>query len=132
MAMFAWDDKLKTNHFAIDNDHRKLVDLVNQLGEAMQSGKGREICGKVLSDLIAYTKTHFAMEERLMDTHKYAKATDHKAEHAKLLKDVLEFKAKFDSGALTVTAGLLTFLRDWLIRHISQSDKVLAATIAAK
>lgn len=132
MAMFAWDDKLKTHHFAIDNDHRKLVDLVNQLGEAMQSGKGRDICGKVLNDLIAYTKTHFAMEERLMDTHKYAKAAEHKVEHAKLLKDVLEFKAKFDSGALTVTAGLLTFLRDWLIRHISQSDKVLAASIAAK
>lgn len=132
MAMFVWDDKLKTNHPAIDIDHKKLVDLVNQLGDAMQSGKGKEVCGRVLSDLINYTKTHFAMEERLMATHRYAQANEHKAEHAKLLKEVADFKAKFDSGALTVTASLLTFLRDWLVKHISISDKALAAAIGAK
>ncbi len=129
MAMFAWDDKLKTNHTAIDNDHKKLVDLVNQLADAMQAGKGKDVCGKVLNELINYTKTHFAMEERLMTTHLYPKAAEHRAEHTKLLKEVADFKTKFDSGALTVTASLLGFLRDWLVNHICQSDKALAAAL---
>lgn len=132
MAMFILDDKLKTNHPTIDNDHKKLVDLVNQLADAMQSGKGKDVCGKVLNELINYTKTHFAMEERLMAVHQYAQTVEHKAEHTKLLKEVLDFKTKFDSGALMVTAGLLTFLRDWLIKHISMSDKALAANIAQR
>lgn len=129
MALFAWDDKFKTNHAIIDADHRKLVDLVNQLADAMQAGKGKDVCGKVLNDLINYTKTHFATEERLMTVHAYPRAAEHKAEHAKLIKDVMDFKVKFDSGALTVTSSLLGFLRDWLINHISHSDKALAAAL---
>lgn len=132
MAMFAWDDKLKTNHPSIDIDHKKLVDLVNQLADAMQAGKGKDVCGAVLNNLISYTKTHFAMEERLMSQHGYANSAAHKAEHQKLLADVADFKTKFDAGSLTLTASLLAFLRDWLIKHISHSDKALANAIAAR
>jgi len=132
MAMFPWDDKYKTNHLTIDTEHKKLVDLINQLADAMQAGKGRDICGKVLNELVSYTKTHFANEERLMAAHGYAKTAEHKAEHAKFVKEVGDFKAKFDSGALTVTAQLLNFLRDWLIKHILESDKALVAVIGSK
>lgn len=132
MALFAWDDKLKTNHPVIDTDHRKLVDLVNQLAEAMQTGKGKEISGKVLNELIKYTTSHFATEERLMSAHNYVKAPEHKAEHAKLVKEVLDFKAKFEAGSITLNSSLLNFLRDWLINHIMHSDKALAAGIAGK
>lgn len=130
MPLFPWDDKLKTNHPNIDSDHKKLVDLVNKLYDAMQAGKGKEACGQVLNELINYTKTHFAMEERLMAAHSYARTADHKAEHAKLIKEVSDFKAKFDAGSLTITASLLSFLRDWLVNHISKSDKALADSIA--
>lgn len=132
MPLFPWDDKLKTNHQNIDTDHKKLVDLVNKLYDAMQAGKGKDVCGKVLNELFDYTKTHFAMEERLMAVHNYAKTAEHKAEHAKLLKEVGDFKVKFDAGSLTVTASLLSFLRDWLINHISKSDKALAGAIAGR
>lgn len=131
MPLFPWDDKLITRHPNIDSDHKKLVDLVNQLFDAMQSGKGKEACGRVLNELIQYTKTHFAMEERLMASHQYARTAEHKAEHAKLLKEVGDFKVKFDAGSLTVTASLLSFLRDWLINHISKSDKALAEAIGS-
>lgn len=132
MPLFPWDDKLKTNHPNIDSDHRKLVDLVNKLFDAMQAGKGKDACGQVLNELVSYTKTHFAMEERLMATHGYARMAEHKAEHAKLIKDVSDFKTKFDAGSLTVTASLLSYLRDWLINHISKSDKALAESILSR
>ncbi len=132
MALFPWDDKYKINHMVIDADHKKLVDLINQLADAMQAGKGRDVCGKVLNELVSYTKTHFATEEKLMAAHAYARMAEHKAEHAKFVKEVLDFKGKFDSGALTVTASLLTFLRDWLIHHIMNSDKALVQVIGNK
>lgn len=132
MALFNWDDKLKTNHPVIDTDHKKLVDLVNQLADAMQTGKGKEASGKVLNELIKYTTSHFATEERLMATHNYVNTRDHKAEHAKLVKEVLEFKAKYEAGSITLNSSLLNFLKNWLINHIMNSDKALANAIAGK
>lgn len=132
MAMFPWDDKYKTNHLTIDTDHKKLVELINQLADAMQAGKGRDVCGKVLNELVNYTKTHFANEEKLMAAHGYVKTAEHKAEHAKFVQEVADFKGKFDSGALTVTSSLLNFLRDWLINHILNSDKALVQAISRK
>ena len=130
MASIVWDDKFKTGNSKIDNEHRKLIDLINQLSGAMQAGKGKEVCGKVLGDLITYTKTHFAMEEQLMATHSYAKTTEHKAEHAKLVQEVLDFQTKFNAGAVTLSVSLFTFLKDWLVNHIMKSDMALAHGIA--
>jgi hemerythrin-like metal-binding protein len=53
----------------MDNQHRQLVDLLNQLENAMAKGKGKELVGKILSELIRYTQTHFSSEELLMLKH---------------------------------------------------------------
>lgn len=128
--MLEWNDKLMLGHSQIDRDHQRLVALINQLSDAMTGGKGKEVCGKVLDELIQYTRTHFAMEEQLMAAHRYAGAFEHKAEHAKLVNQVLEFKSKFDDGTATLSVALLRFLVDWLTHHILVSDKDLARTIS--
>jgi len=92
-------------------------------------GKGKNVCGHVLDELIAYTRTHFAMEEQLMATHRYARALDHKTEHAKLVDEVLDFKSKYDAGTVTLSVSLLRFLVEWLTHHILESDKDLAQAI---
>ena len=129
MAMLEWNDSLKVGHSVIDRDHQRLVGLINELGDAMSAGQGRDVCGKVLNELINYTKTHFATEEGLMSVHHYAEASRHKAEHAKLIQDVLEFRDKFEAGTATLSVSLLHFLMDWLTHHILESDKALAQGI---
>jgi hemerythrin-like metal-binding protein len=132
MSLMTWDKNLETGHAGIDSDHKKLVNLVNQLADAMASGRGKDVCGKVLAELAAYTATHFAMEERLMAAQRYSKAVEHKGEHDKLVKEVLAFKAKFDAGSAMLTLSLLTFLKEWLGKHILGSDKALVAELAKK
>jgi len=129
MTMMEWNDALKVGHSVIDRDHQKLIRLINDLGDAMSAGQGKEVCGNVLDELISYTQTHFANEERLMSVHHYADTPRHKAEHAKLVKDVLAFKAKFEAGTATLSVSLLHFLMDWLTHHILESDKALAQGI---
>lgn len=129
MTMMEWGDRLKVGHSRIDADHQKLVGLLNQLSDAMSTGKGRELCAGVLSELIDYTRTHFAMEEQLMATHGYAQAAAHKAEHTKLVAEVLDFKKRLDGGTVTLSVSLLHFLADWLSHHILESDKALARGI---
>ncbi|MFA7281682.1 MAG: bacteriohemerythrin [Sterolibacterium sp.] len=129
MAMMEWNDKLKVGHRLIDRDHQRLVELINALSDAMSAGKGRDVCGDVLNDLINYTKTHFAMEEQLMSLSQYPAAGTHKAEHAKLVQEVVEFQAKFNAGKETLSVSLLHFLMEWLTHHILVSDKALAQGI---
>ncbi|HEX8964075.1 MAG TPA: bacteriohemerythrin [Rhodocyclaceae bacterium] len=128
-AMMEWNDSLKVGHGMIDRDHQRLVALINQLGEAMSAGQGKEACGAVLDELIDYTRTHFANEERLMAAHGYPDSAAHRAEHARLIEDVQEFRIKYASGTATLSVFLLRFLMEWLTHHIMQSDKKLAQAL---
>jgi len=116
----------------IDAQHKRLVELVNQLDDAMRAGHGRDVVGKVLTELVEYTVFHFAFEEKLMDQYSLSSSATHKAEHKKLVADVDAFKTKFEAGSAAVTTELMSFLRDWLSTHILRTDKALAKELLAK
>jgi hemerythrin-like metal-binding protein len=97
----------------------------------MVAGHGRDAIGPTLSELVRYTQYHFATEERLMKAHGYEHSAEHEAEHAKLLRDVGAFKARFDAGNQMLSIELLRFLRDWLFGHIAGSDSKLAKCLIA-
>jgi hemerythrin-like metal-binding protein len=127
-----WSNALMVGHPTIDRDHQKLVDLLNRLYEAMQSGKGTKVCDQVLSELIAYTKSHFATEEQLMAASQYPKFREHKAMHTQLVNDVMDFKSRLDGGSTTLSVSLFKFLKDWLANHILASDRDLVAALKAR
>jgi hemerythrin-like metal-binding protein/PAS domain S-box-containing protein len=131
IPLMEWNDSLKTGHGTIDSQHRKLVDMLNRLADAMATGEGRDLCDTVLDELIEYTQTHFAAEEQFMASHNYPKLAQHKAKHEALVKDVLAFKAKCDAGAMNLPISLLQFLKDWLTNHIKGTDKAMVAEIVA-
>lgn len=132
MTLIQWGPMLQVGFKDIDDQHQRLVELVNELNGAMHAGQGRDVLAKVLGELVRYTQYHFGMEERLMETYKIDTAPGHKAEHAKLIQDVAAFKAKFDGGSAAVSAEIMNFLRDWLSRHILQTDKKFAQALIAK
>ena len=132
MSLLAWSSVFSVGVTEIDNQHKKLVDMANRLNDAMKAGQGKEAIGKVLNELVSYTATHFAYEERLMDQHKYPMSPEHKQEHKDLVKTVLDFKAKFEKGDAALTAEIMTFLRDWLTKHIMNSDKKFGKDLNTK
>jgi len=132
MAYIEWNDSLVVGHAKIDADHKKLVALVCRLYDAMQAGKGSAVCAQILGDLIAYTKSHFEMEEALMAAAGYAGLAEHKAQHAKLVHDVMDFKQRLDSGSAALTIALFKFLKDWLSNHILGSDRKLVEALRGK
>src|SRR5690349_2742165 len=132
MAIFEWNKSLLLGHAKIDADHRRLVDLVERLYDAMQAGEGHAVCAQILGDLVAYTKTHFEMEEALMAANGYPRLAEHRAQHAKLVHDVLDFKTRLDGGSTKLTVSLFRFLKDWLTNHIQHSDRDLVATLKTR
>lgn len=127
MELMEWNDRFKLGHSRIDLDHMQLVTLINQLTEAMLKREGKEVCARVLDELVSYFKTHFAMEEQLMTLHRYPNIVAHKAEHTQFVKEILDSKTRFEAGSITLTISLLSFLREWLTNHILASDKALVA-----
>jgi hemerythrin-like metal-binding protein len=131
MALITWGPMLAVGYKEIDDQHQKLVELVNRLNDAMHAGQGKEALQVVLNELVRYTQYHFGTEERLMAKHNYAMSAQHKAEHVKFVSDVSAFKKKFDSGNALISTEIMNFLRDWLSRHILQTDKKLAKALTA-
>lgn len=132
MSLLNWSNAFCVGVKEIDDQHKKLVDMANRLNDAMQIGQGKEALAKILNELVDYTVYHFGTEERLMNQHQYPQQAAHKEEHKKLVHDVSTFKAKFEKGDAAITSEIMNFLRDWLTKHILQSDKLFAKDLNSK
>lgn len=133
MALMEWSDRLSVGITQFDNEHKRLVGMVNDLFDAVQAGKGKDALGRILDGLITYTKTHFANEERYMTQHGYPDLPAHKAEHDALAKQVLDVQAKYRAGASAVLSmEVMTFLKGWLVKHIQGTDKKYGPFLNAK
>ncbi|MCP4353146.1 MAG: hemerythrin family protein [Desulfobacterales bacterium] len=123
MPLIQWDDSLNVNVAEIDRQHQRLVEMINDLDDAMRQGKGKDVLGKIIDGLIAYAATHFRTEERYFDLFGYPEANNHKKEHSEFVKKISEFKDGFEKGKLGLSIQVMNFLRDWLQKHIKEVDK---------
>lgn len=122
-VIMSWKDSYSVGIAEIDRQHKKLIDLINQLNNAMAAGKGKKETGKILGDLIAYCASHFAVEEKLFDQHNYPDAQEHKTKHKKMVGKVLAMQKDFQAGKMTITFDVMDFLHQWLDKHILGTDK---------
>lgn len=124
MGLITWDDnKYSVGIASIDAQHKQLVELINKLHEAMMKGSSKAIIKDVIAELMNYTKTHFTYEEELMQKFSYGDYETHKKTHASFVERVFDFQEKYLKGEILLSIDIINFLRDWLIKHISGTDK---------
>ena len=129
MVQFPFTPDLYTGSSLIDGDHHRLVELVNAFFQSMQNGEDSASMGKALHALIAFTGEHFAREEIEMERIQYVAALAHKAEHTKLLKQIVELNDMLDAGGKINIPAVADFLNEWLHDHILAADMKLAAAL---
>lgn len=129
MAFFSWTDDMNVGNQFIDRDHRKLVDMINALHDALEKGHAKDIMDKVLNNLIIYTREHFHREELEMQRIRFPGYRMHKLEHEKLLKEVADLKQHFEAGDRINPAAVARMLSNWLRDHIADVDQQLADAI---
>jgi hemerythrin-like metal-binding protein len=127
-----WNDALSVNISEIDHQHQHLIDLINILHDAMKQGRGKEVLSVTLDELARYAVEHFAAEEKLMQKYGYPEFSAHKAEHESFIKKVTDFQNGFIAGKLLLSIEILTFLRDWTINHIAETDKKYVPFLSSK
>jgi hemerythrin len=132
MANFIeWEDRYSTGIPAIDDQHKELIALTNNLYESCQAGVdvANKQFAKALHAAVDYVKTHFGFEERLLQQKAYPYLEWHKTQHAGFIKKILEDAKRFDSGEAYVPNGFVRYLRDWILSHIALADKAYAKYI---
>ncbi len=123
MALIQWNSSLSVNITQIDNQHMKLVELVNTLHDKMKEGKGKDALSGILNELTNYTVYHFKTEEDLFRKYKYPQTDSHLKEHEALVQQVVKLRSDFGSGKSVLTLDVMNFLKDWLTGHIMGNDK---------
>ncbi|AXA85133.1 bacteriohemerythrin [Lysobacter oculi] len=121
MSLLIWQSDLDTGIDVIDEQHHRIVHLINQLHHANESGSRAEV-GEVLEELVDYTLSHFAFEEELMEEAGYALGPAHKRVHEMFTRRVGEYKLRFEAGD-DVAGELKSMLARWLFNHIRSDDK---------
>lgn len=122
MPLIEWNDSFSVKIDSIDEQHKKLVDLLNSLNEEMVQGTGQNALKKILGDVVAYTQYHFKYEEDLMEETEYPDFEVHCCEHIELINRTLTLYSKLGNGDYRLTIETMQFLRDWLNNHIMVMD----------
>jgi len=121
-----WNNSISVNVRKIDEQHQKLISLLNQIYDAMSIGQGKIILDNILKELVDYTEYHFSTEESYMTQFDYPEYTVHKSEHD-FFKNKISDYMRTRTIKMDLISELLDFLKNWLINHIKKSDKKYSA-----
>ena len=130
MDIIQWNDRISVNNFEIDNQHRYLIQLVNNLILNSNAKVNSAIIGDSLQNLLKYTKEHFRDEEILLEKHNYPKLVEHRKEHKNFVLKIAGFCKDVLQGKSTVTVEMISFLVTWFLNHTSINDQDYKSFIA--
>lgn len=111
-----WSEDLSVGHDLIDDDHKKLISLLNKLIAAHYAGVSGSVLADVFAELQAYATEHFAREEGILERLNYPDIAEHRNQHNQFIEDLAHIMESKAGGAL------IQMLADWLINHIVEHD----------
>jgi len=122
-----WDPSLSVHIAVIDDHHRYLFDLANDLMSVVVNHLGSLELGRVLKALSEYAAIHFSAEEKMMAAHRFPRLALQRQEHQAFLARLEAFSLEIHENPLVAQYELLAFLRHWLVEHIGQEDVQLSS-----
>jgi hemerythrin len=132
MPICTWDASYSVKVKRFDEDHKQLFRIVNELYDGMIAKHGQEVLAHVLTELVDYTKSHFAGEEAAMKAAGYPQLQAHVEQHHAFVQQINEVEKGYKAGDIGLSIQVFNFLVDWLKKHIVASDKLYSDFLNAK
>ncbi|HOO71715.1 MAG TPA: bacteriohemerythrin [Spirochaetota bacterium] len=123
MAIIKWNDRYLVNIKSIDEQHIKLVEMINKLKISLSQNEDSEVIKSILVGMGEYAREHFDLEERFMRETDYPLFGEHKREHDYFKREIARFQKYFYAGRARLTAQILTFLSSWFKGHLMGTDR---------
>lgn len=133
MSGIKWTNSFAVGIETLDNHHKKLFDIINELHEAMMTGKSQNKMKELITKLKEYTLFHFNEEEKVLAKAGYEELKDQKQAHKEFIEKILSIEKKIiDDQRAPVSIETSIYLNRWLQDHIKGKDKKYADTISNK
>lgn len=122
MQYLDWTPEKELNIQIIDEQHKRIHDLVNELYVSLGSATSKKLLGK-FNEIIISLKEHLVTEEELMQKFRFPGYISHKLEHDRFYNKMAGIQSDIESGDTEITLELLGTLRNWLNNHLEINDK---------
>ncbi len=124
-AFMAWSDELLVGIDAIDEHHRYLFNLANELHRTVAKQRGSREVGRMIRALQSYAEVHFREEERLMRQYGHARLANQRGQHQAFVERIEALWDDLKRSPLTIGREALRFLKGWMVHHVTVEDKCL-------
>ena len=124
MVLLQWTSQLEIDLAIVDDQHRNLVDLLNETYRIAMTGDTGQALADVFEELEMYTLNHFRDEEALMRRMDYEFLGVHQEEHRELAARVVAYRDAYDRGEGDILE-LLEFMKAWLLTHLAGADRLI-------
>lgn len=132
MVLMEWDSNFTTGITIIDLQHKKIIELINQLYGSLKIGEDKVLIEGLLKELIEHSQVHFRTEEELFIKFHYLMTLEHTVEHRRFSFIVTMFNQDYFDGKIVHPLQVLDFIAVWLIDHIVSQDHAYALFLSEK
>jgi hemerythrin len=123
MSLFTWKPEYSVNEAVLDDHHQKLFTVLNSVYENVMNSLEGDSVLPTIDELSAYTRYHFATEERYMREKGFPEIEDHVAEHRKFTHTIEALRTGYHNNDLEITSELIVVLGEWLLHHVIKEDR---------
>ncbi|NPB07657.1 MAG: hemerythrin family protein [Aquificae bacterium] len=124
--IISWSEEMELGIPEIDQQHRKLVNMLNEFYHELEEGHREEAVKHFLKELEDYLRYHFEYEESLLQRVGYPDTANHRRTHEMFKKLYREEVEKFLKGDRKALRELVAFTLSWLYTHIMKTDRKYA------
>jgi hemerythrin len=130
-VLVEWDSRYSVGITLIDDQHKKLIHLTNELYQGCLAGNGEAqvFFLKTVRGVLDYTKFHFSAEEKLMENVGYPRYAEHRKQHEDFVMQMINEVKSFQEGKKFVPNNFVRYLKDWILSHIAIMDSLYARYI---
>lgn len=129
-TVIPWDESLGIGIDVIDEHHRYLFLLINDLYGVIADRQGAREVVRVVRSLEAYAKVHFLAEEKMMRSYGYAEIDEHIRQHRAFEQSMTAFYEEMHSNPLVARVDVFSYVCQWLTQHIRKEDTKLSRLVA--
>jgi hemerythrin len=121
--MLEWDNKYSVKVSLIDEQHKKLFEIINKAVVVKKDSNNPRDIIKILNDMTKFAQEHFETEETYMKEFNYPEYQDHKEEHMDFSTRTIAYLKEVIKSNYRIANEILEYIKQWLVDHIQSTDK---------